>query len=441
MKLGLTTLLQHRIVIVIAVSCLGVTGINRPSHAQQPVLRAEPYKIYYSHSRTNNLSDGVSPSQINRIQQQIDRNKEKIQSSVEQGQSLYKELQRMDNELKVGQHKLAFLQERLLRQENNIQQKEREIELITAEKENITQHVEKRLLSYYQRDKISLINTLFSASTLPELINLNEYFNAMFRYDQQILHTYNSKIDLLNGARREIEKGKKTLLGVILEAKKQEEALIAARQARKDLLARVQTEEKLYRHALDEMKIAANELAKRMNTLSVRVIHSKNLKTYRSKSDKKRPPTIKSGFSVQQGNLPPPATGKVITYFGTYADKFDTETTSGGINIETVDREEIKAIYSGTVVFIGEMTGYGNMVVIDHGQQYYSLVSGLESILVEKGDQVVTGQTLGIMGSGESTLLSRGVHLEIRYETQPEDPLLWLDVSKLTITNDRYLYH
>jgi septal ring factor EnvC (AmiA/AmiB activator) len=436
----LTTLHQHKLVVAVALAGLGVTCLNFACFAQQDNFPAPGQETtLYSSGDPDNLSDRPISTKIDRIQQEIAKNEEKIKSTVAQGQNIHKELQRLDNELKVGQHKLTFLQERLLRQENHIQQKEHEIELIQSEKETIAQHVEKRLQSFYQRDEISIINTLFSASTLPELLNLKEYFSAIFRADQLVLHKYSTKIDLLIGARAEIQREKETLLEMILEAKKQEELLIAARQARKNLLTRVQTEEILYRHALDEIKVAALELTNKINSLSVRVIHSKNFKVHRFKSNKKRPPEEQNGFSELQGKLTPPAAGKIIKSFGTYVDKFNTEATSSGINIETDDHTEVKAIYAGIVVFKGEVAGYGNMVVIDHGQQYHSLVSGLESILVEKGDKIATGQTLGIMGSN-TTLLSRGLHLEIRYEADPVDPLLWLDKSKLTIGDSRNLY-
>nr|MBF0221370.1 peptidoglycan DD-metalloendopeptidase family protein [Desulfobulbaceae bacterium] len=371
------------------------------------------------------MANQPPPSTIDRIRQQISSQKEKIQSSQKHELNIHKELQRMDNELKVGQEKLLFLQEQLLSQEERIQQKELEINALQAEKETIAEHVSKRLRSFYQMDEISIINTLFSASTLPQLLNLNHYFQAMFQYDKQVLHNYSSKITLLSSAQAEIIKEKENLLEVILETKKQEELLISARQERADLLARVQTEEQLYRRALAEIQVAADELAEKIDSLQVKVIRSKKRKITKLKSTKKTLPRENTEFISMQGRLAPPVQGKIIKYFGASIDRFNTEVISTGINIEVAQKTEVQAIYSGFVAFAGTMTGYGNMVIIDHGLQYHSLVSGLDSILITKGEQVETGQTIGLMGDG-TTLLSNGLHFEIRHESQPVDPLPWL---------------
>ncbi len=378
-------------------------------------------------------------SKIERIQHEIRSKQEQIKSTEEQKISIQKELYKMDNVLKVGQQKLNFLQDRLVRQEGHIKEKEGEIARIQAEKDTVGQHVKNRLRSFYQVGEISIINTLFSASNLPELLNLKQYFQAMFRYDQQILQRYSTHISLLAGARAEIKKEKHKLLEVILEAKKQEEMIIAARLARTTLLKRVQTEETLYRHALREIKIAANNLTEEISTLSVKVIRPKKRKIAMFKSNKKIRPSARQGFSSMQGKLTPPAPGKVLKYFGTYTDKFDTNTTSTGINIETPQNTKVTSIYPGTVVLAGTMIGYGTMAIIDHGGQYHSIISGLDSIRIKKNDQVTAGQTLGIMGTN-TTLLSQGLHFEIRHDSQPVDPLLWLDTSKLIITEEQYRF-
>lgn len=384
-----------------------------------------------------NVCLAVQPeaSTFDRIHQTISTQKAKIQSSKKQELNILEELQRMDTDLQVRQQKMTFLQERLLQQEETIVQKESEITAMQADKDSISQHVGKRLRSFYQMDEISIINTLFSASTLPQLLNLNEYFRAMFQYDKQVLQNYSTKISLLSTAQAELIKEKEKLLDVILETKDQEELLISARRERANLLARVQTEEKLYRRALAEIQIAANELAEKITNLQVKVIRSKKRKIIKLKSNKKKHTPDSAGFKAMQGKLPPPTPGKVIIYFGTYVDRFNTEITSMGINIENSNKTEVKAIYPGVVAFTGKMTGFGNMVIIDHGSLYHSLVSGLDSIRVTKGEQVTTGQTIGLTGDG-TTLLSNGLHFEIRHESQPVDPLLWLDKSTLTTSNN-----
>lgn len=366
-----------------------------------------------------------------RLAEQINNQKENIETSKAQQLDLVHELQRLDNELKVGQAKLTYLQERLLRLESSIEEKEQEIQRIRADKDTLAVHIKNRLRAFYQMDDVSMINTLFSASSLPELINMKNYFQTMFHYDKQVLQAFSTKINLLASAQSEIITEKDLLLAVILEHKQQEESLINSRLERERLLTKIQTEEDLYKRAIDQLNAAALSLAQKIQALnSKKVLRSAKRKITKLASSAKQAPAPKT-FADSLGKLPPPAPGKVITFFGTRTEKFKTSRQSSGISIETAPTAGVSAIFPGTVVYTGPMEGFGNMIIIDHDNLYHSLVSGLTSISVEKGEKVESGQIIGAMGNN-TTLLSQGLHLEIRHRSLALDPLEWLDKTTLT---------
>ncbi len=120
-------------------------------------------------------------------------------------------------------------------------------------------------------------------------------------------------------------------------------------------------------------------------------------------------------------------------YFGKSKGVFGVEIESNGIDIGVKNYSKVKAIFSGKIVFAGELSGYGNVVIIDHGQQYFSLVSRMSSVLTQKGLQVKQGQTIGAIDQEHRGLLNSGLHLEIRQGSTPEDPLKWLDKKRITL--------
>jgi septal ring factor EnvC (AmiA/AmiB activator) len=73
-------------------------------------------------------------------------------------------------------------------------------------------------------------------------------------------------------------------------------------------------------------------------------------------------------------------------------DRNDDTTFANGITIKTLPRSEVFSIFSGTVLFAGPMRGYGNMVIIDHHQHYYSVNARLGDIHVQPG--TIIGQGL-----------------------------------------------
>ena len=91
---------------------------------------------------------------------------------------------------------------------------------------------------------------------------------------------------------------------------------------------------------------------------------------------------------------------------------------------------EISAVFDGKVIHSGYLRGYGNLIIIDHGQQYFSLVSRAAEFYKTEGIKVAKGDVIGLTGEGDS-LYGEGIHFEIRKGSKSEDPLLWLKEDSL----------
>jgi septal ring factor EnvC (AmiA/AmiB activator) len=132
------------------------------------------------------------------------------------------------------------------------------------------------------------------------------------------------------------------------------------------------------------------------------------------------------GLGRERGQLPWPAEGRVVTGFGRETHpRFGTETVRSGIDIEAVEGTPIRAVATGTVAYRGWLKGYGNLLVLDHGDGYYTLYAHASQILVDEGDQVKSGELVGRVGETGSVEGPR-LHFEVRYQSRAEDPQLWL---------------
>ena len=129
-----------------------------------------------------------------------------------------------------------------------------------------------------------------------------------------------------------------------------------------------------------------------------------------------------------RGALPWPARGKVVLGFGRhYLRKYATYTLCNGLRMKVETGEEIRAIFSGVVAFARYFKGYGNMVVVDHGHEIYSMIAGFSSIHVRVNQKVALGERLGIAGSVKD---DGNVYLEIRVGAKAEDPRRWLQLKQ-----------
>jgi septal ring factor EnvC (AmiA/AmiB activator) len=140
---------------------------------------------------------------------------------------------------------------------------------------------------------------------------------------------------------------------------------------------------------------------------------------------------IKSTFgsvSIQklQGRLQWPLQGTVISFFGKKkSTQFDTYILNNGIEIKPGVSDKIKAIYDGEVVFADYFKGYGNLIIVQHAKNFYSVYGHCEKILKKKGDNVTEGEIISIAGNSGSTS-GKSLYLEIRKDLKPENPLKWL---------------
>jgi len=128
-----------------------------------------------------------------------------------------------------------------------------------------------------------------------------------------------------------------------------------------------------------------------------------------------------NSFSRMQGRLKKPVNGTLAGLFG--QDRGDGEVWKG-VFYNTVPAP-VSSIASGTVTFAGELEGYGKVVVLDHGDGYVSIYSGLNEIDIAQNYAVNAGSKIGTSGtlpSGET-----GLYLEVRYNGQIMNPLSWIN--------------
>jgi septal ring factor EnvC (AmiA/AmiB activator) len=135
-------------------------------------------------------------------------------------------------------------------------------------------------------------------------------------------------------------------------------------------------------------------------------------------------------FSQLKGLLNLPVKGKIIFLYGPYrSTRYHVVNFYSGINIQADRGEPVHAISEGVTLFSNWFKGYGNMVIIDHGNHYYTVYAHLEEIFKSPGDSVQAGEVIATVGDTGS-LSGPGLHFEVRHHGKPLDPMLWIRVAK-----------
>jgi murein hydrolase activator len=120
-----------------------------------------------------------------------------------------------------------------------------------------------------------------------------------------------------------------------------------------------------------------------------------------------------------------PLTGAIQTRFGRQqSSRFGTEIARNGIEIAADAGSAVKAIDAGKVAYADLFSGFGQLVILDHGQKTYSLYGHLSAMAVQRGGAVERGQTVG--SSGATPTGAPAVYFELRIDGKPVDPVQWL---------------
>jgi septal ring factor EnvC (AmiA/AmiB activator) len=218
----------------------------------------------------------------------------------------------------------------------------------------------------------------------------------------------------------------------LAELGRTEETLKTKEQDTQTLLARADTkraeleaEEKKSRALMDQIKTNKRDYSQTLEELAVRAQELQKL----LQDFEKQPPALELPLipiTEGKGRLTWPAGGRILQPYGLQHGPFNTVTMNNGIEIAPREGDQaVRAVHSGKIVFADHFQGYGNLIILDHGQTYYSLYGHLSEFLVQKGDFVKAGQTIGLVGDTGS-MVGVALYFEIRYKTKPVDPLQWL---------------
>ena len=366
-------------------------------------------------------------AKLNRIRAAMASQQQKVKESGIQSFNLEQELKKIDLHLRVEGQKLRDIQQKLNRQEDYLQAKEQETKLIVRQKEAIKKHVKRRLAAFFKMGGVTLVNAVFAAHSLSEAINTREEFRFMLRHDRKIIERYRTRISLLREALRNITASKNKILEIIKEKQAQEQQLIDSRMKRQKLLNRVRLQKDLYQQALREMAAGAASLEAKINKSRVPMIRARRRKISRAHRSQRRHTILKSGFAAMKGRLAPPVSGKINRFFGSQNGKFGLKINFPGLDFTPAGDLKVRAVFAGKIIFAGYLAAYGNTVIIDHGQQYYTLLSGLAAIYKKTGEIVQGAEVIGLAGG--DGLLHQGLHFELRYGSIPINPLPWLTDS------------
>ncbi len=363
---------------------------------------------------TLDSGEALTPQEeYEKIQKEIKIHKRKLSEVKKRESSILDEIEKTNKELKKTESELTKYRRKLIIIESKITEVESEILQKKDIVEKYNEWLKRKLNAIYKYGRNPDVLMLFAnTDDVSQIIRRVKFLEYITTYEHRLLNDYKKNLEDLKDKEKQLYELRAELIKNREKIKAQESILSKKKKDKEILLASIRQEASSYNRMLKELKEASDRL--------LEII----------RESERKDAYIATGFSKLKGKLPWPLDGHIVIPYGTQKDpQFNTPIFRSGAYIQSDNDLYAKAVYKGKVVFAEWFKGYGQLVIINHGDGYHTLYGSLSEIFTNVGDIIDINQKIGKIGNS-GLLNSPGLYFEIRYKGKPLDPLQWLKKDK-----------
>ncbi|HEX4917519.1 MAG TPA: peptidoglycan DD-metalloendopeptidase family protein [Limnobacter sp.] len=384
----------------------------------------------------------------------VKQEREEVRRKLE---ALKKAINSTSAEKKQAANALTQLEKRLTQTETRLKQLDQdrdalevEISKLGQEEKNLQREFEKTqarmaqvLRNQYRRVEINPTQAWLAGKSASEAARESYWFERVSAAERDLAEQQATQARELEAIRLGLEKKQDRLDDTIERQSVSKRELVAQREERNQLIEDLNSklkDQELERKRLqrDETRLTgvitqltrAIEEARRKQAAAAAAAKQQQSKPNDGSKPQAReytppPPMPNSGdFAKLKGRLVLPVQGTVAGQFGKTRSKDGQGPSWKGIFIATEAGQAVRAVASGRVVFAEWLRGFGEIVIIDHGDQFLSVYGNNSKLLKAAGESVKPGDTIAETGNSSGNL-ETGLYFELRHQGQPFDPISW----------------
>ena len=343
-------------------------------------------------------------AELNSVRAQAEDKRVQTEAAEKKVQSAASRLDAADRQLAAAENELAVVEAKRADTEGQISQNQ--VVLANTEKnlQNRTAVYNKRLRNIYEDGQINYLDVLFGAKDFQDFSTRMELLKRVIKFDVGLMDKIKSERQLILVKRQELEDEKATLVSLQQEAAAKRAVVSQRRAERASLLNQAKSE----RDQADAEYRDLLETSERIEEM-IRWIEA-------------------GGQNVGHGSgtMMWPYRGEITSPFGWRTHPiFGDARYHSGLDIAADYGDTVVAADDGVVAFAGWLGGYGNAVIIEHGNGISTLYGHNSQLIVSEGQSVRKGQPISYIGStGYST--GPHLHFEVRINGQETDPRAYL---------------
>jgi len=352
-------------------------------------------------------------SELENLKRKIKKQAKDISSMGKKESKVLRTLETLDNKKKIRERELEIYRWNIRINKKQLDKLSQKIKITERQLARQKSMLGKRLRALHKEGKMFPIKVLFSAEDYNDLMQKMKYMELLMSHDSRIFENYQKRWKQFKEEERKLSEAKGKMIQFETAALQKKDQIEKEKSNKSKFLRTIKNKKVYFIQARKELLKA-----------------SENLNNLIAKLEQKKISGVGLSFVDKKGRLFFPVNGKIINRFGRVRDKrFQSYIINNGLNLKVKKGTEVHPIFQGSVLFAGPLEGYGNLIILGHGDKYHSLYGHLEKILVQTGDYVYEDRAIGLSGDSGS-LVGETLYLELRHKGKPIDPAPWLQASK-----------
>ncbi len=323
-----------------------------------------------------------------------------------QQRTLVVELRALEVDRQIGVEQLARIERERLDLQTQLEAAEERAAGLARAAESQIPEVEARLVQLYKQGRASYWRLLLNADDLQALGRAYRTASLLTALDRARIEEHYATLDALAHERKTLQARTDEIATLQADAVRQRAALDKAVAARTALVSSIDARRDLTAQLIGELRTAQQRLEASLAKMGPSGAAVLPLRPF-------------------QGDLPWPARGSIARPFGRQpGNTSDAADVRAGMEIGVSEGQPVLAVHEGTVAFAGPFTGYGNLVIVEHGAASYSLYGYLGAIEVAVGERLDVQARVGTSGRNPSG--NPGLYFELRVDGTAVNPVQWL---------------
>ena len=395
-------------------------------------------------------------NQADRKQSELDALKRRLQTLQQDFRDTQAHRQEASDELRQSERAISDAVRQLRQLETDRQRARSDLQTLSQRADAVAArvrgqqaHLAQALKGAYQRGQGDALKLALNGTDPNQTARDLRYLAHLSRAQHAMIETLRADLAQLASLQQQAEQKSTELTQLQAAREAEQKKLLADKREREQVLQKLSAQIQKQRREISNLQRderSLTQLVERLNRLMAQQAERDAERARAAQRAKKGPAEEKDAtgqsrrplavntetpvafrsdrpFSGLKGSLRLPVAGELMNRFGAPRE-------GGGVNwkglfIRAAGGTVVKAIAAGQVVFSEWLRGFGNLIIVDHGEGYMSLYSNNESLYKQVGERVQPGDAIATVGNSGGQP-DTGLYFEMRHQSRPVNPLLWM---------------